>query len=87
MVEHLLCKQDVRGSTPLVSTQHKTGDGDKHLNRIGQPTDHTIQNKGVSMGTEATAEEIVNKAKYELTNMIGTGIIDLGRLRNILDGH
>ena len=39
------------------------------------------------MGTEATAEEIVNKAKYELTNMIGTGIIDLGRLRNILDGH
>lgn len=38
------------------------------------------------MDTEATAEEIVNKAKYELTNMIGTGIIDLGRLRNILDG-
>ena len=39
------------------------------------------------MESKATAEEIVNKAKFELTNMIGTGIIDLGRLRSILDGH
>ena len=39
------------------------------------------------MESEPTAQEIVNKAKFELTNMIGTGIIDLGRLRGILDGH
>lgn len=39
------------------------------------------------MDCESTAEEIVNKAKFALTNMIGEGIIDLGKLKSILDGR
>jgi len=43
-------------------------------------------NKGVSVETVATAEEIVAKARFALTNMIGSGIIDLTKLKTILEG-
>ena len=39
------------------------------------------------MDEERSCKEIVDKAKFALTNMIGTGIIDLGRLSSILDGR
>lgn len=75
------------GSNPISLTHNKIGRDYKHAQQGDDPPSIYHLDIEVFMDCEATAEEIVNKAKFALTNMIGDGIIDLGKLKSILDGR
>lgn len=75
------------GSIPSGGTHNKIGRDYKHAQQVGNPLPLYHLDNEVFMDYESTPEEIVKKAKFALTNMIGDGIIDLGKLKSILDGR